>query len=206
MKPQATMSPQKQRLIIMILAGFFGLLIIVGLIITFMRSQQGKVTIKDVTPSDSVMKLDGQEIKKGTHYITPGKHQFVVTRQVFKEQKIDFEIKGGETREFEFFLFSDESAGLEWNLQNPEEAAKLDGEMSRRYEEAVDRSTKYEIMNDLPIIDRYFRIDKGLSEKGNDFALYIQSGTEEGKADALATLEYMGYDPKNFEIIYTKPE
>jgi len=205
MQPQQ-MTPQKQRLIIMILAGFFGLLIIVGLIFTFMRSQQGKLVIKDVTPSDSVVKLDGQEIKKGTHYITPGKHQIVVTRQVFKEEKVDFEIKGGEAREFEFFLFSYESAGLEWVKQNPEEAAKLDGEMSRRYEEAVDKSTKYEIMNDLPILDRYFRIDKGLSEKGNDFALYIQSGSEEGKAAALETLEYMGYDPKNFEIIYTQPE
>jgi hypothetical protein len=205
MQPQQ-MTPQKQRLLIMVAAGFFGLLIIIGLIFTLWQGQQGKVIIKDVTPSDSTMKLDGQEIKKGTHYITPGKHQFVVTRQVFKDQTVDFEIKGGETREFEFFLFSDESAGLEWVKQNPEEAAKLDGEMSRRYEEAVDNTTKYEIMNDLPILDRYFRIDKGLSEKGNDFALYIQSGSEEGKAAALETLEYMGYDPKNFEIIYTQPE
>lgn len=201
-------NPQKQRLAIMILAGFFGLLIIAGVAMTIFNNQQGKIVIRDITPLDSTVTLDGNSIKKGTHYIKPGKHQFVINRAVFTEKKIDFEIKAGETQGFDLFITPlDDTAGEQWALQNPEEAYKIDGFASERYmNESARVFDNNKILSELPIIDRGFRIDHGFSKQGRDFALYIQSADEEGKNAALETLSSMGYDPKNFEIIYTQPE
>jgi hypothetical protein len=211
MQPQVQkgqMSPQKQRLIIMLLAGFFGLLIIIGVAITLLNGQKGKVVIRDITPHDATVKLDGNVVGKGTEYVEPGKHQFVLTHPAFKEKKVDFEIKAGETQGFDIWSVPlDDSVGRAWLEQNPEEAMKIDGYGSAEYiresERVFDNNA---ILSELPIIDRGFRIDHGFSKEGRDFALYIQSADEEGKQAALDTLEYMGYDPKNFEIIYTQPE
>lgn len=205
---QPKMSPQKQRLIIMILAGFFGLLIIIGVAITLFNSQKGKIVIRDIAPHDATVKLDGNELKEGTHYVEPGKHQFVISRAAFNEKKFDIDIKAGETQGFDLYITPvDDSVGVAWAEQNPEEAMKIDGYGSAEYNRESERVfDNNKILSQLPIIDRGFRIDHGFSKQNRDFALYIQSADEEGKAAALLTLESLGYDPKNFEIIYTQPE
>lgn len=201
------MNQQKQRLLIMIFAGIFGLLILVGVGFAIFQSQKGKVVIAKLTPQDATVKLDGAEIKKGTHYVEPGKHKFEISRTAFKNRTQEFEIQAGETQNFDLYTAPDGDAGLQWAEQNPEEASELDGYMSREYEAASQRIVdSNEIFKDLPIMDAGFRIDHGLSEKGRDFALYIQSDDDAGKQAAIDTLVYMGYDPTKYEIIYTKPE
>lgn len=200
------MNSQQQRIIIMVLAGIFGLMVLIGIGYAIFQSQKGKVTY-NVTPKDATVKLDGRTIPgEGTELVEPGKHQFVISRPAFTEKKVDFEIKAGESKGFDLFVIPDETAGLEWVKQNPEEASELDGKVSQEYLQEADRITNSnQIFKDLPIIDRTFRINHGRSEKGNDFALYIQASDQAGRDDALATLLYLGYDPKNFEIIYVTP-
>ena len=200
------MNPQQQRIIIMVFAGIFGLMVIIGVGFAIFQSQKGKVTY-NVVPKDSTVKLDGRQVAgAGTEFVDPGKHQFVITRPAFVEKKVDFEIKAGESKGFDLFVVPDEGAGIEWVKQNPEEASELDGKVSQEYIQESERITSsHQIFKDLPIIDSTFRINHGRSEKGNDFALYIQASDQTGRDNALATLQYMGYDPKNFEIIYVAP-
>ena len=201
------MSPQQQRILIMLAAGLFGLLIIIGVGLTIYNSQKGRVNIAALTPADATVKLDGREVKKGTHYVEPGKHQFVISRAAFYEKKVDFEIKAGETQNFDLYIIPDENAGVDWALQNPDEASVIDGYSSREYERESNRVFESnQILSEIPILGTGFRIDHGFSKTGRDFALYIQSTDEAGKQAALDTLSVMGYDPKNFEIIYTQPE
>jgi hypothetical protein len=200
------MKPEQQRIIIMVLAGIFGIMVIIGVGYAIYQSQKGKITY-NTTPKDAIVKLDGQEVPgSGTKLVEPGKHQFVITRSAFVEKKIDFEIKAGESKGFDLFIIPNDNAGLEWVKQNPEEASELDGKVSNEYIETAERITNsHQILKDLPIAEATFRINHGRSEKGNDFALYIQAADQAGRDDALATLDYLGYDPKNFEIIYTTP-
>jgi hypothetical protein len=200
------MNPQQQRIGIMVLAGIFGVMVLIGLGIALFQSQKGKV-ITTITPNDAIVKLDGREVKgDDTHFVDPGKHQFVITRQAFIEKKVDFEIKAGETQTMELFIVPDETAGLEWVKQNPEQAMQLDGFMSNEYNANADRVYKgNQILSALPIIDGTFRIDQGFSKTGRDFALYIQANDQEARTAAIETLKYLGYDPSAFEIIYTTP-
>jgi len=202
------MNQQQQRILIMIFAGLFGLLILIGVGLTIYNSQKGKVVITSIAPQDATVKLDGKDIKKGTHYIEPGKHQFVMSRAAFTEKKVDFEIKAGETKGFELYIRPvDDNAGVEWEMQNPDEASEIDGYSSREYERESQRVfTDNQILSELPIMDSTFRIDHGFSKTGRDFALYIQAADDAGKTAALETLKYLGYDPDKFEIIYTQPE
>gem|GEM_PF-4933586 len=202
------MNPQKQRLLIMILAGVFGLLILIGVGFTIFTSQKGKVIIVKILPHDATIKLDGREVKTGIHYVNPGKHQFVITRAVFKDKTVNFEIKASESQNFELYTRPiDDSAGAAWAQQNPEEAREIDGYDSRAYEENARRVfDSNQILSELPILDNQFRIDQGFSKTGKDFALYIQTTDDAGKAAALDTLRTMGYDPNKLEIIYTTPE
>lgn len=200
------MTPERQRIIIMALAGIFGILMLIGLGFTIFRSQQGKVVVNAITPNDATVKLDGTDVKAGTHYVTPGKHQFVLTRAAFVEKKIDFEIKAGETKGFDLYIVPDEDAGLEWLKQNPDEGMILDGYVSNAYEEDAQRVyTNNQILHELPITETNFRIDHGVSKKGGDFAIYIQAEDDAGRVAAIETLKYLGYDPDKFEIIYTAP-
>ena len=201
------MNPQQQRIIIMTLAGLFGLIVLIGVGWTIFQSQRGKV-VTTITPHDATVKLDGREVKgNATHFIEPGKHQFVISRTAFVEKKVDFEIKAGETKNIDLFIIPDEAAGLEWVKQNPEEASALDGRVSQEYTQESERVfSSNQILSQLPITDTGFRIDHGFSKTGRDFALYIQSADEAGRVAALETLKYMGYDPANYEIIYTTPQ
>jgi len=200
------MNPQKQRIVLMVLAGIFGLLVLIGVGLTIYQSQKGKV-VTTITPHDATVKLDGREIPgNGTQFVEPGRHEFVITRTAFVEKKIPFEIKAGETQNFDLFIVPDENAGLEWVKQNPNEAMELDGRMSQEYIEEGERLfASHQILSELPIVDRLFRISHGTSKTGKDFALYIQASDQEGRTAALETLKYMGYDPVNYEIIYTQP-
>lgn len=201
------MTPQQQRIIIIVLASLFGLLVLIGLGWTIFQSQKGKVVIVSITPTDATVKLDGNNIQKGTHYIDPGTHKFVISRTAFTEKTIDFEIKAGETQNFDLYIFPDGGAGQEWTKQNPDEAAALDGYFSREYEQEAERVyDANQILSALPIIDGTFRIDHGVSKTGRDFALYIQASTSEDRTAAIETLRYLGYTPESFEIIYTTPQ
>lgn len=200
------MTPKQQRIVIFVLAGIFSVLVLIGLGFAVFQSTKGRVDIVALTPSDATVTLDGNKVEKGTHYVDPGKHTFVVSRTAFTEKKIDFEIKAGETQTFDLYIFPEGGAGLEWVKQNPDQASVLDGYYSNEYEQEANRVyDNNQILSELPLIDGTFRIDHGLSKTGRDFALYIQAADQEGRTAALETLKYMGYNPDNFEIIYVTP-
>lgn len=184
----------------------FGAMILLAIFFWYQQSQMGRV-VTAATPTDLTLMLDGKPIAAtGQIFVTPGKHELFATRRAFVDKKIEFEIAKGETKEITVFLLPDGSAGEEWVKQNPDQASVLDGIISNDYEQQTEEAfDSYPILSDLPIIDRTFRINHGQSQTGKAFALYIQAGDQTGRDDALATLRYYGYDPADYEIIYTTP-
>lgn len=196
----------KQRLIIVLGAIFFGLMVIVALFFAYQQSQMGRLVTAS-TPKDLTLTLDGKQIAPtGQIFIEPGSHELVATRSAFKEKRIPFDIAKGETKEITVFIFPEGGAGQEWVRQNPNEASELDGIISNEYEATTSNAFNgNQILRQLPMIDKTFRIDHGLSKTGREFALYIQATDQAAREDALATLQYYGFDPAQYEIIYLDP-
>lgn len=197
---------KKQKFLLIGAAVGFGLMIILSIFFWHQQSQLGRL-VTAATPDDLTLTLDGKPIAPtGQVFIEPGKHELFATRRAFKDKRIEFEIAKGETKEITVFILPDGGPGLEWVKQNPDQASELDGIISNDYEDQTQQAfDSYPILSDLPIVDRTFRISHGKSETGKAFALYIQAGDQTGRDDALATLRYYGYDPADYEIIYTTP-
>ncbi|HVI68832.1 MAG TPA: hypothetical protein VM581_00050 [Magnetospirillaceae bacterium] len=200
------MSPKQQRFLIICATVLFGLMVIVAIFFAYQQSQMGRVVITS-TPTDLTLTLDGKPIAPtGQVFVSPGKHELVASRSAFTAKTIEFDIAKGEKKEIPVFLLPEGAAGLEWVKQNPDQASALDGLISNEYEEKTQKVfADNKILQKLPIVDRTFRIDHGISKTGKQFALYIQATDQAGRDDALATLRFYGYDPAAYEIIYTNP-
>lgn len=200
------MTLKLQKKLIIGAAAVFGLMVIVGIFFAYQQSQMGRL-ITASTPSDLTLTLDGKQIApSGQIFIEPGKHELLAQRRAFTERKIEFEIAKGETKEMTIYIFPEGGAGEEWAKQNPEEASELDGFISNDYEQKTEEAFEANpILEKLPIVDRTFRIDQGISPTGKQFALYIQAADQEARDSALATLRYYGFDPAIYEIIYVTP-
>lgn len=201
------MTPKRQKQLLIGAAVLFGLFVVVGLFFAYQQSQMGRL-ITASTPTDLTLTLDGKQIAPtGQVFVNPGKHELFAKRTAFGERKIEFDIAKGETKEITVYIFPEGAAGQEWAKQNPDQASVLDGFISNDYEEKTEKVfNDNTILEKLPIVDRTFRIDHGMSQTGKQFALYIQAADQAARDDALATLRFYGYDPALYEIIYTTPQ
>jgi hypothetical protein len=199
---------KNQRLIIITAVAIFVGLIVFSLGTTYLQSQKSKLVIKSV-PDDSKVTLDGKSINNnGTVYVPPGKHTIKATRNAFKDQSQDFTIKSGESKDINFYMLSDGDAGRKWLADHPDKASEIEG----YYGELITNKANniYQnnpILQQLPVIDRTYRIDFGVSKKTppGDYALYIQAADQDGRADALDWMKVSGYKPSNYEIVWVDP-
>jgi hypothetical protein len=201
-----------QRRFIFIAGGIFIALIVVSLLFFFLQSRMGRLIVT-LVPNDGTVTVDGKPIAaNGTTFVAAGKHTIVAHRDYFVDQKQDFTISSGENKAFSFYLLTGGSGpGLEWLKQHPDQASEIEGYYGQQIEQQSNKLyNNNPILSQLPILDTDFRIDYGLSKKNpkdpQAFALYVQATTQDGRDHALLTLQYFGYDPAKFEIIYVDPK
>lgn len=170
-----------------------------------------RVTV-DAVPYDMELRLDGKQVPAygGPVRMAPGSHEFVAKRNGFGERTIKFDIKAGENKDMQVYLYPNSAEGEKWLKENPEQATKLEGETGKQLrEQSSQRTIKYPILEQLPVIDPTFRIDYGVSKKNPDdpssVALYIQALDQEGRNNAIDWIRYNGYKPEDYEIIYVTP-
>lgn len=192
--------------LILIIGVIFVVMIAIGLGGAYMQSQQGKVIITTV-PNDSTVTLDGKTINNnGPVYIQPGKYTIKASRNLFRDQSKDFTIKAGETQSVQFYLLSDGDAATQWLSDHPDQASAIEGYYGAQIEnKGTALYNNNTILSQLPVIDATYRIDYGNSQKGGQFALYIQAADQSGRADALDWMRTYGFDPTKYEIIWVDP-
>ena len=160
-----------------------------------------------VVPSGSTAKLDGEGVKAGTLKLKPGNHTVIVAKKGFTTQVQKFNLQTEETRFVGIALISNSADTRDWYRDHPEDQRLLESISSQTFDQySKEIAKKTPLVNDLPLIDRLFRIDYGQSQQyPNDpsaIAIYITYYSQEGKQQALDWIKFKGYDPTKLEIIY----
>ena len=197
----------RQRLAVLVGGGF--LLLVIVLTLLYRRPGPATIVMESV-PSDLHLTLDGKTINaNGATGLEPGTHTLRAERQDFIAGEQTFTIARDETKNFGMYLEPANEAGEQWLDDHPTEVGNAEGGTGRQFDEVSESiAERYPIMDVLPIIDDEFRIDYGPSKNpGPDgaIALYIQTSDKNGRELALGTLEIMGFNPDDYEIIYVKP-
>ncbi|MEI6237119.1 MAG: PEGA domain-containing protein [Candidatus Saccharibacteria bacterium] len=161
-----------------------------------------------VVPSNSQIYIDGKGVGSGINEATPGKHSIVVKRKDFATHKSTITASNNKITAIPIGLEPTNDAGNRWKLNNKIEYLRLDGIVSKQFNDENNDGVKaYPITAELPKDKSpFFRIDYGKSKKyPNDstkIALYISANTPANIQSALGYVYNMGYDPSDYEIIF----
>jgi hypothetical protein len=186
--------------------------VIVTITITFIvnsrTANMGKLTTI-VVPDDALMTINGKNAAINKKIgVTPGEYTVKVKRSGFKDQEQKLSIKKTDNKEMRFFMEPSSPEGFNWLTNHPEQALKAESLTSKEFDEQSKRIVeKLPLIEELPFIDQFWRVDYGVSEKYPDdseaVALYVKYWSEQGKQDALDWIKFKGYDPEKLEIIFT---
>lgn len=203
---------QRSRLIKIILAFIVAILIALAGYFIFNQvrhSQEAKINIY-VLPEDSTVKVDSQIVKKRSIYVKPGEHTVEASKTGFRTDKRKVSVKKKDVIDLYLLPYPVSQEALNWLRQNPD-VQRLREEYAAHNVAQIQAKLKekYPILEILPIVTPYYRIDYGVSEKNPDdpesIALYITSATEANKNLALERIKDEGFNPNNYEIVYKTP-
>jgi hypothetical protein len=161
-----------------------------------------------LSPSASTSLLDGtKKIGNGKQYVSPGKHSLTVSFSGFASQTILFTAQQGKVPDVTVLLLPNSSAGYLGLNNHPNEQAirrQISGQTFNNT--STSREQKLGLINSLPYVERYFRVDYGPSKlhpsDDTAVAIYITTYGQPGVQQALAWITSKGYDPNSLEIIY----
>jgi hypothetical protein len=203
------MIPQKRlRLIALVLIGLVVVLIGILIFISAKHSQEAKLNIY-VLPEDSTIKLDDQVIKKKSIYVKPGEHTISASKNGFKTDVRMVSLIKQESLDLYLLPSPESQEAQDWLAQNPD-LQRLREEYAAHNATSIQQELQkqYPILDSLPLITRYYRIDYGVSKKyPNDpskVALYI-TAVKANRNMALQWIKFKGFNPNDYEIIYRNP-
>ncbi|HET6293740.1 MAG TPA: PEGA domain-containing protein [Kribbella sp.] len=185
------------------------LLVLLGGSLAFRGGPVSEVTVRSI-PEDLTLTLDGHQIAaNGTVKVKEGSHTLVAERDGFEGSTQTVEVSGGDPLRVKMYLYANGDAGREWVKEHPDQALEAEGEAGKRFDELGELlAAKYPIIQELPYIGPGFKVTYGSSQAEPDnsekIALYIKLLRPEGKAKALEWMKGHGYDPAQYELIYTK--
>lgn len=161
----------------------------------------------DLSPSSSKVVLDHKSAVGASFYASPGKHTVTVSFSGFADSTQTITTKAGKTTRATILLQPNSGAGRQWLIAHPDEQNKRQAIVGPAFESTTQqRIDKLPLIQSLPYIERYFRIDYGPSKQHpNDntaTALYITTYAQPGVQQALDWIRSQGYNPDTLEIIY----
>jgi hypothetical protein len=187
----------------------FGILVVIILgIALYYNAYLGSVSIT-VAPQSSTITLNKKPVKLGTTKVSPGTYQLKVEKSGFDSQSFSVEVKSGKITTEQVALLANGPEGLLWYQTHPDDkraAEAIAGQEVTRLTAKIAQKNKITAL--LPFFRRDFKIDYGKSQKNpndpTDIALYITYVDEESKQRALDWIRTQGYDPSQYEIVYTQ--
>lgn len=188
---------------------FIIILGVVALLIVGIMSlhKSGNVQIY-LAPSVAKLTLDGKQAKPGLTKVSPGKHTLNATMDGFKPGSKDFTVASSGTTKVYLVLRPSSSVGEQWYKDHPSDDALYQSVgQSEAIQSSQNQVATVPLVNDLPYIERYFRVDYGKSKQRPDdpnaVAIYVTTYGQPGVQQALDWIRSKGYDPNALEIIYT---
>lgn len=162
----------------------------------------------DLSPAPSKVVLDNKSAVGASFYASPGKHTVTVSFSGFADSTQAITVKAGKTTHATILLQPNSGAGRQWLIAHPDEQNKRQTVVGQAFESTTQkRIDKLPLIQDLPYIERYFRIDYGPSKQHPDdstaSALYITTYGQPGVQQALDWIRSQGYNPDTLEIIYS---
>jgi hypothetical protein len=177
-----------------------------------------KVVVKPI-PSDSLVTIDGKDIKAGTIYLKPGVYTFSASRQYFDSIMYKVNTTYIPKSHVVYLLpLPNSVAAKQWLNQHPLEQQEREAVGGLNSETTQSRLTrKYPIINKLPVYNSHYRIDYSISQGDNitfSITLYAiinqpsqyaqyQAQLSQYKTEALQFLSSNGIDPSLYQIKYT---
>ncbi len=189
-------------------------LVIVGLLgfaswQVWLRLSHGTLQLT-TSPTDAIVTIDNtQKTNAGSISLVAGKHTIEVSRDSFKSVRFDMTITTNKTVARDVFLdFTDAASATAWATQNPDQAREREAQAGKSITNNGDKLMANDpILARLPYISSSYRIDYGTSVKypddPNAIALYIYTAAADAKAKAIAWMESQGFNPNDYEIIYS---
>jgi hypothetical protein len=181
--------------------------VLFAFIITRIGQKKANVSLT-LSPSVADVVVDNtKKVEQGKFYLAPGSHKLSVTMGGFAEKSVNFDVTKGQVTTLSVILLPNSRVGFDWLKNHPEEAARREGLGGKEFEQTGNAvASKLPLVDELPFIDQFFRVDYGPSiahpDDSSAVALYIKYYSPEGKQQALAWLKFKGYDPSKLEIIY----
>lgn len=191
---------------LVIVGGFFLLLFIIyNASIKVSRTGEIKIEIAAI-PDDSDVYVNGRLEERKVLYIQPGEYTFSAHKDGFKDDSLKINVQE-ENVEVGLIPAPESTEAFRFLENNPEVQAKREAIGNQRSnKKGAQFEANNPIVSLLPVTDITgpFSIDYGQSKtRPNDIFLLVSDSSPSGRQNALKWISRHGYDPADFEIIFS---
>lgn len=173
-------------------------------VIYFLLAVKGKTEVTFIlAPKDAILRLNGDEIKAGTHRLEPGRYRIAASRSGFKAFSQIVTV-GEESMNVPVALEPVTEEAFDIAKRDNSEYLETEAEGARIAQEKGDKfRTENPIVRKLPYSTLFYRIDYRLkSPNSPDIILEIRAKSSTDRNYALAQIKNWGFNPANYQIDY----
>lgn len=195
----------KTRLLITALTVLLIAAIAAGLIVYVPRQGKTRVTI-DVVPVNSLITIDGRNVKGSVQYIQPGEHTFTAHITGFSDDTRKVNIGTSETTVY-LLPAPFTTDAQNWIKNNPDFQSQREGiagQIANQRGEALRAANP--LINQLPYVpdDMLFSLDYTTTRDDPPTIYYtISNSSPDGRKEALSWLRSVNVDPATIDLRYS---
>lgn len=185
-----------------------GALLLSSYFIVLKISRVGEVKLLvRVVPGDTILSVNEAPVKAGVMYLSPGKYTFKASKQGWKDDVQKVTLKSDGPHDIGLTPIPNSVEASKFLTANPDiqlEREKIGGENFNKNAQAF--SEENPITQLLPYIKSSgpFRIDYGPSKtRKGGVIIIISDSTANGRVNALKWIRQQGFDPTDYEIVYS---
>jgi hypothetical protein len=203
----------KKNKLVWLISTVIVLLIFWSGVILFQHWGKVKANIQ-VLPADSTITLDGDEIKSGTVYLSPGIHTFSASRQYFDRVTKQIDTKNINSAPIYLMPIPNSENARGWLSEHPDVQRQREAQGGTESNSTQEKLTKNNsVLDKLPVDTLDYRIDYSVDSNDNisfTITLYAVNKNpqqytqqlQQFKAEALQFLKSNGVSPSNYSIKY----
>lgn len=176
------------------------------------KDKTATIEIQSAAPNDPTVTIDGQKVSNnGKTAVKPGQHTVLAKRNGFADSTQQVTANTGETKTVRLLMDPNGDAGYQWMRDHPDAAVEWEGKVGQQFDKnSANTTNKNPLISYLPEIRPNWRIDYGKSVAHPDdptaIAITITyGGYELDKQNALQWIKDQGFNPADYEIIFTTP-
>lgn len=157
------------------------------------------------TPTSATATLNGKVIKAGITKIKPGKYTVTIQKKGFASYSSTINMGANQTNTIAQALLSNDPTTANWYNTHPEDQKINETIGATKANTAIENlQNDFPVASVLPLDGPTYAINYGASpDKKGHFAMFLTYYGDTGKQDALQALQSLGYNPNDYEIIYT---